>query len=297
MKINIQKLPKSEIELKIEIPVLEFQGFIERAVLDSGQSLEFPGFRKGKAPKEIIEREVGRDKILKMASEAAIKTNYLKAIKENKIEAIGQPEITLLKLAQGNPLEFKAKVAILPDIYLSDYRQIGSKVKKQKNIIITDDELARIKKEKEKIESQRVCQEILDKIGENLEVELPEVLIEAEKKRMLEDLKFQVFQILQFKNFEDYLAKINKTEKEIIDSFLPEVEKRIKNSLILKEIGKKEKIEVSESEIDDEVNKILENPSQKNTPQTDIDIERLKNYTKEAIKSEKVFKFLESLAQ
>lgn len=292
MKIDIQKLPKSEIELKIEVPALEFQNFIEGAILDLGQNVEVPGFRKGKAPKEIIEREVGLDKILKVASEAAIKENYLKAIEENKIEAIGQPEITLLKLAQGNPLEFKARVAILPDIYLPDCRQVGAKVKKQKNIIITDDELAKIKAEKEKIESQRVCQEILDKIAENLEVELPEVLIEAEKKRMLEGLKVQVFQILQFKNFEDYLAKINKTEKEIIDSFLPEAEKRIKNSLILKEIGKKEEIEVFESELEDEVSKVL-----KNSSRTDIDIERLKNYTREVMKNEKVFKFLESLAQ
>ncbi len=292
MKVEIQKLPKSEIELKIEIPVLEFQAFIERAILNLGQNIEVPGFRKGKAPKEIIEREVGWDKILKMASEAAIKENYLKAIEENKIEAIGQPEITLLKLAQGNPLEFKAKVAILPDICLPDYRQVGARIKKQKNITITDEELARLKAEKERIESQRVCQEILDKIAENLEVELPEVLIEAEKKRMLESLKLQVFQIFQFKNFEDYLAKINKTEKEIIDSFLPEAEKRIKNFLILKEIGRKEKIEVSESEVENEMNKIL-----KNSFETDIDLERLKNYTKEAIKSEKVFKFLESLAQ
>jgi FKBP-type peptidyl-prolyl cis-trans isomerase (trigger factor) len=134
---------------------------------------------------------------------------------------------------------------------------------------------------------------ILEKIGQNTEIKIPEILIEEEKKRMLESLKKQVPQLFQI-SFEDYLTKINKTEKTLMDSFSQEAKKRINNSLILKEIGEREKIEVSEKEVEEGANKILrEYPNLKK----ELDSEKIKDYTKEVIKNEKIFQFLESLTK
>jgi len=288
MEISIKKLPKSQIEILVRIPVEEFNNFIEKAALDLGKELEIKGFRKGMAPKEIAEREIGPGRILETAANQAIKENYLKAISENKIEAISKPEIEVLKLASGNPFEFKAKISVLPEVKLPDYKQIASQVKK-KEVIVAKEEIERLKTEKERIEKERVRQEILDKIAENSQIEISEVLVESEKKRMLESLKQQVPQMLQI-NFENYLAKTNKTEKELLDSFLPEAQRKIKNSLVLKEIERRENIEVSEKEIKEEMDKIS-----KIYP--DLDQNQLKEYSESVIRNEKTFQFLENFVK
>lgn len=290
MKTAVNKLSQSQIELKIEIPVEEFQTFVEKAVFDLGQDLEVKGFRKGKAPKEVIEKELGLESILKEAAERAIQTNYPRAISQlaDKIEVISQPEIEILKLAPNNPLEFKAKIWILPEIKLADYKNIVSKIQK-KVIKVTEEEIEKLRQEKEKWEKERTRREILEKITLESEVNIPQLLIEEEKKRMLQNLKEGVVQTLQI-SFEGYLAKLQKTEKEILDSFLPEAKSRIKKSLVLREISKKEKITATDGEIDEEMKKIsAANPGL----EINLDPERLKDYTKEALINEKTFQLLE----
>jgi len=289
MKISVQKLTKSQIELRIEVPIEEFNDFIEKAALDLGKDLEVEGFRKGKAPKEIIEREVGLGQILSKAAELAIEENYQKAILEKKIEAISPPKIEILKLARGNPFEFKAKTQVLPEIELPDYKKIVSQVQKRE-VAVTKEEIERLKAEKKRLEKERVRQEILEKIAQNTKAEIPEILIAKEKRRILENLKRGVSQVLQI-SFKDYLTKLKKTEKEMLDSFESEAQKRVKTSLVLREIGKQEKIEVSSQEIEKELKMIS-----KQTPdiENQLDSAKLKDYTKEALKNEKTFQFLES---
>jgi FKBP-type peptidyl-prolyl cis-trans isomerase (trigger factor) len=290
MKFVLNKLPKSEIELKFELPAEEFEKFIEKAIQDLGKDLEIQGFRKGKAPREIIEKNLGREKILNTAAQKAIEENYQKAILEKKIEPVSPPRIEILKLAKGNPFEFKIKTQILSEIELPDYKDIVSKLKKRK-VEVTQEEIERLKREKERVEKGRQRTEILEKIAENSKMEIPEILIEEEKKRMLENLKRGVPQVLQT-SFEDYLAKLNKTEKEMLDSFTQEARKRIKTSLVLKEIGKREKIEVSPEEIEREIKKIS---SQEPGIENQLDKNQLREYTKEVLKNEKIFQFLENL--
>lgn len=291
MKINITKLPQSEIEIKIEVPSEEFQEFYEKAVLELGGNVEIAGFRKGHAPKEAIEKEVGYQKILETAAEECLRESYIKAIRENKIEPLSRAETEILKLAPGNPFEFRARVAILPEIKLPDYKKIVSRIKK-KRVELTAAEIDRLKAEKERLEKERQRGEILEKIAQETEMEIPQLLIAAEQNRMLENLKQQISQMLQI-SFEDYLKRINKTEKEVLDSLASEAKKRVKNILILKKIEKEENIESSDEEIRAESEKILS----KHPNVSQLDRERLKEYTKEVIKNEKTFQMLENLTQ
>jgi len=339
MKSSVKKLLNSQIELEVSITAEEFNGFIEKAILSLGKDLEVKGFRKGKVPKEIAEKKAGSRKILFEAANLAIKENYPRAVFENKIEAISEPEIEILKLAPGNPFVFRAKILTLPEIKLVDYKKIASQVKRRKisteekeveetlkwlkkNYSKTQKEkfpeindewarslgrfknLAELKKnlreglnlEKEVLEQKRVRQEIIEKIAKDSEVEIPEVLIEREKNQMLENLKRGVTQVLKI-SFEDYLRKLSKTEKELLESLSSEAERRIKNSLILKEVGKKENIEVSEKELQEELNKTLKRYLGGKKTEKELDLERLRVYTKEVIKTEKIFQFLENLSR
>ena len=104
------------------------------------------------------------------------------------------------------------------------------------------------------------------------------------KDRLLNDLKQQISQNVKI-TFEEYLATIKQTEEGLKENFSKEAEKRLKNFLVLREVGKREKIEVSEKEIEEEIKKTAKNNK--------IDNEQLKEYTKGAIYNEKVFQFLE----
>jgi len=286
METTVQKLNSSQIELKIEIPAEEFKSFMEKAVLNLGQDIEVEGFRKGKAPKEVIEKKTGQEKILQTAAQECIRENYIKAIKEQNLEPLGQPEIEILKLAPGNSFEFKAKISILPEIKLPDYKKIASQVKKRE-VKVTDEEIVRLKQEKERVEKERLRNEILEKIAEESQIDTPQVLIESEQKRMMENIKQQVPQMLHIP-FEEYLKKIQKTEKDLLDSFLEEAKKRVKNSLVLREIERKEDVKVDEKELEAEMQKISQmNPA--------LDKNQLKEYGESVLKNEKILQLLENL--
>ncbi len=285
MQISIQKLPKSQVELKIELAPEEFQPFYDKAVSSLGSELKMEGFRQGKAPKEMIEQKVGEQQILQKAAEDCIREKYLQALKEKKIEPFGQPKIEILKMAPGNAFEFKATLSVLPEIELPDYKKIASQVEKKK-IEVTPEEIEQLRQQKENVEKEKRRQEMIDKISEKVKAEIPEVLIETEKKRILENFKYQVPKTLQIK-FEDYLKQAGKTEEELKESFAGEAEKRVKNFLVLKNIEKKEGVEAS----DQEVEKEMENVSR---IYPNLDENQKKEYAREIIKNEKTLAKLES---
>ena len=422
METRIQNLPQSEIEMEVEISPEEFHVFIEKAYADFSKNLKVEGFRQGKVPKEIIEREVGTDRIFKEAGDQAVKEKYLQAILENKVEPISSPEISILKLSPGNPFIFKARFSILPKLSLPDYKKIASSVKKgevqieekeiekallelqksraklsqiaapakkgnfveiefsspqieigkahkdgfllgdgrlipgfeeklegmaagdeksfslkfpakhsQQNLSnqeihfkvkmesVKKMELPEIKEQfvkslgkfenvpalkqsiregikldKANLEKQRMREEILRKINNEINLEIPVVLIKAEKNRQLEELKKYVYSQLKT-SFEEYLQRINKSENEIKDSF--QVKEKIQNFLVLREISKAEKIEVTDKEIEVEINKFLKKYPSKEGAEKELDLAKLKSYYREAIKNEKVFQLLENLIQ
>lgn len=155
--------------------------------------------------------------------------------------------------------------------------------------------------EKSEAEKQRKRGEVLEKIAEKINFELPEKMVEYEQKRLLEELESQVIQNANVA-FEDYLKSIKKTEGEIEKSFKLEAEKRIRNFLVLRQVGKAEKVEVSNEEMEAEMNRVVKNYSKESfgTAQgklDKIDINQLKEYTKGVVFNEKVFEKLESFSK
>ena len=104
MNINIKKLPKSEVEIEGEIEVEIFESYFEKALKKIGENIELPGFRKGKAPKNVLLSNVKEIQILEEMAEMALGEHYPKIIKKEKIEAIGRPEIYIIKLARNNQI-------------------------------------------------------------------------------------------------------------------------------------------------------------------------------------------------
>ncbi len=134
MKTTINKKDKSELEIVGSLPVADFEKYEEKALSIISERLELPGFRKGKAPASVVKENATEMIILEEMAELAIKDAYIKIIEENKIEAIGRPQVAITKIAKGSDLEFKILTAVLPEMKLPDYKKLASDEKKKNPI-------------------------------------------------------------------------------------------------------------------------------------------------------------------
>lgn len=133
----------------------------------------------------------------------------------------------------------------------------------------------------------------LDEIVKNLEVELPEILIQNEEERMFIEFEQQIQSVGM--TAEDYLVKIKKTKAELMKDWTAQAEKRVKIALALKEIAKMEEIKLETGEIEAEMNKTLQYYKNVKDFEKNIGMERLYNYTKGVMENDKVFEMLEKL--
>ncbi|OGI65714.1 hypothetical protein A2914_02755 [Candidatus Nomurabacteria bacterium RIFCSPLOWO2_01_FULL_41_21] len=150
MPVKINKLPKSIVEIEGELEADIFESYFDKTLKHLGEHMEIDGFRKGKVPEHILLQKIPEIKILEEMAELALSEHYPKIVAEinesEKIDAIGKPEISITKLARKNPLGFKIKTAILPEIKLPDYKKIAKNIlseitDKEKDTTVTDEDL------------------------------------------------------------------------------------------------------------------------------------------------------------
>lgn len=122
MKVSTERLPESQVVLEIEVDPEQMEKSMERAYRKLAQRVDVPGFRKGKTPRNMLERHVGRGRVLREAIDILIPEAYNQALEDEDIDAIGQPDI---QLTQDEPLAFKATVPIRPTVELGDYKKLS----------------------------------------------------------------------------------------------------------------------------------------------------------------------------
>ncbi len=131
MKVKMEKIEKNVVTLEIEVePEKTAKGW-EQAFLKVSKTVSIPGFRKGKAPRTIIERHVGKDYINEEALNLIVPEAYMDAVKENGIEPIDKPRFEVVQIEEGKPVIFKATVEVKPEVELGQY--IGLEVKRQES--------------------------------------------------------------------------------------------------------------------------------------------------------------------
>ncbi len=121
MKITNDKTENSQMFLTIEMEPEEVEESMQTAYKRLNKKARIPGFRKGKAPRDIFERYLGKDYLMEEALNDIIPTAYAKAVEEHSIEAIAQPQIEIEKM---EPLTMKATVPLKPTIELGDYKSL-----------------------------------------------------------------------------------------------------------------------------------------------------------------------------
>lgn len=140
--IEIKKLENSEVEIKSEISAEIFESFREKALKIFSEKVEIDGFRKGHVPNAVVEKNIEESVILEKMAELALSENFQKIIKENNIDAIGYPRISITKIAKGNPLGFTILVSVMPEVSLPDYKKIAKDLAKtEEKVEVTDEDV------------------------------------------------------------------------------------------------------------------------------------------------------------
>ncbi len=246
-KIKIQNQNNSKVKIDVEFQASDFDSLIEKGIEELGKDMEVQGFRKGKAPLEIIEKAIGEAKLIEYATQEAVNAGYLAAIKENKIEVIGSPDIKIEKCAKGNPFIFSIEVSTLPKIDLPDYKKIAKEVKK--NLIqISDKEMEDALKWIQGSMSQTA-----DKEGNAVDGDWVEVNFSINNNPETKDA-FVLGKGKLIPEIESNIVGMQKGEEKEFEFKFPNKEEQAKCKLLLKELKA-----ITMPEINDELAKTLGN--------------------------------------
>lgn len=148
MSLQVEKQEKNMAKLTIEVAAAELDKAMEQVYQKTKGRITVPGFRKGKAPRKMIERLYGKGIFLEDAVNELIPAEYSKAVSESDLEITSQPQIDLVQAEPGKDLIFTAEVALKPDVTLGEYK--GLEVPKS-DLTVTDEEIdAEIKNEQKK---------------------------------------------------------------------------------------------------------------------------------------------------
>ena len=124
MKVNVEKIDNHNRVLEIEIPQPEVAKALDKAYHKLAGQVNIPGFRKGKAPRHILEMRVGKAALLDEAFEILASKAYIKALNDQNIEPVSHPKIEVVSLKEDQPLVFKVTVVAKPEITLGEYKEL-----------------------------------------------------------------------------------------------------------------------------------------------------------------------------
>lgn len=251
--VTIKKIAGSELEISGEVPAVDFESFRNEVMKEFQAKVELPGFRKGHAPDNLIIEKIGEEKILYEMAEHTLAHYYPEILKDNKIDAIGRPEISITKIAKNNPLGFAIKTAVMPEIKLTDYQKIAKTEmnKKPEDLTVTEKEITDVIKEIQKSRTKHVHTDDCDHsqkenkpAKDQKETALPE--IDDEFAKSLGTASWPIESVADLKN----KIKENLTQEKIRRA------KDKKRLSIMEEIIAKTKIELPKTLIEGELNKL-----------------------------------------
>ena len=118
MSVQVENLEKNMAKLTIEVAAEDFEKAVQAAYMKNRNKITIPGFRKGKAPRVMIEKMYGAGIFFEDAANALIQAEYPKAADESGLEIVSQPEIDVVQIEKGKSFIFTAEVAVKPEVTL-----------------------------------------------------------------------------------------------------------------------------------------------------------------------------------
>ena len=148
MSLQVEKLEHNMAKLTIEVSAEELEGAIQKSYLKQRGKVNIPGFRKGKVPRQVMEKMFGVEVFYEDAANTLIPDAYAKAYDEADIDIVSQPSIEVTQIEKGKPFIFTAEVAVRPEVKLGEYK--GVEVDKFSNRVTAKEIDAKLEEERNK---------------------------------------------------------------------------------------------------------------------------------------------------
>jgi len=299
MNINTEKLPNSEIKLTVTLEASKVAESYNKIVENLVADADIKGFRKGKAPKEVVLEKADVSKIHGEVISDLLKTYYPIVLKEKGIFPYSNPKIEIKEFEIDKDFIFEALIALKPEIKVGDYKKVVKKLLEEKK-----KELKKAEKEAKKDasetegeptpeapkESEITAEEIVDAISNDSKIEVSQLLINEETDRLLERFISQIRGLNL--NVEQLLQAQGKTYDDLLADHKKIAENNIKSEFVLNEIIKTEKLEASETEIEEFIKNLGDENLQKQ-----FEAPSEKWYIKGIIEKNKALDFLKNLGK
>ncbi len=257
MSYTIKKLPKSLVEIEVEIPSEEMKRPLEAAAVRLSEKKPIEGFRPGKAPYEVVKNKYGEMAIYEEASAEMIKRSYLATLEEAGLKSVAAPDIKTRQLVSGSSLKYTATVAVLPEVTLGDFSKI--KIKKVLKPVTAED-VAKVLKDIQRLRASTIMVEraagLGDKLSVSLQMFLDKVPLDGGQARKQEVILGESFYV---PGFSEQLVGLKKGEtKEFILTYPKDAqEKRLAGRAVEFKVEVHEVFEVKVPELNDEFAKSL----------------------------------------
>jgi FKBP-type peptidyl-prolyl cis-trans isomerase (trigger factor) len=240
MKSELKRQEDGSIVLTVAIPVSEVKKEWAKEVESAVKNAEISGFRKGKAPKELVEGKINTEKVRDDILKRLLPTAYIKAIEEHNLKPIMTPQIHVEKLEDEKDWLFTATTCETPEIELGKYKDAVQKITAKSKIILPG-------KENEKQEPK--LDDIIQAILAQVRMSIPKILTEREVERLLAQLLDEIKSLGL--SLDQYLASTQKTVEEIKEEYIKRAESDIKFEFTLQKIADEEKISVEPKEVEE----------------------------------------------
>ncbi len=283
--IKLTWLPKKTFELEITIPWKEVKVDYDKTLKELAKETSVKGFRKGKAPLDMVEKNIDKQKVYEQVIRHLLPSFYQNAIKKHNLRPIVSPRIQAISLPENKDWVFKASSCEAPEVKLGNYKELVKGVNAQQKLWTP----GKPKEEKDKTEASynQKINKIFDELNSNIKIEISDFLIEEEASRSLSQLLDEIKKLGL--TLEQYLASKNTTSEELKKTYQNQTEKTLKLEFILQAIVADQKITVT----DGEVEKIISATGPKDKSKTSDSLQKL--YLKSILAKRKAIDFLLSL--
>ena len=240
MTSAILKHEDGTIELTVTVPWALVKKEKEHVIDEHVKVSELPGFRKGMAPKDLVEKSLDKDHIREDILRKLLPGTYVEVLKEHKLNPILNPKLHVDKLEEEKDWVYTAFTAEAPNVLLTNYKDEVKKITAKSKIIVPGKEPVSVSFE-----------EISSAIIEKATVKIPKIIIDQEVDRLLSQTLDEVKKLGL--TLDQYLASTNRNSETLRQEYAIKAERDVKLEFVLQEIAKQEGIKVEEKEIDEAI--------------------------------------------
>ncbi len=275
MKSVLAREDDGTIQLTISIPKDKVTKTQQDVVEEIAKNANIPGFRKGKAPKKIVEDSIDKARVKEEVLKKLLPQSYLEAVQEHNLKPIINPKIHVEKLEDGTDWEFKAITCELPEINLNDYKDKIKSITAKSKILIPG-------KEQQDVKFDDIVQALLDSV----QAQIPQIFVDQEVERLLAQLLDEVKKLGL--TLDQYLQSSGKTPEQLRKDYETKAVQDIKLEFALQKIAEAEKIIIDPKEIDEAILKAPNDSERKN-------LEANKYLLSNILRQQKTLDFLKNL--